>query len=134
MKSKDKSKQTLQTLNGKSEAYLIFVIFSPRRQFLVQFFSTQKCVNRDKTDFGTKVRKSQQNQFSNKTAQIAHMWRHFSHHTLARCGEISYFSTSVIRRNLKLLHTWRKFRFLHICHVKLLQTWRNFRILHICHA
>ena len=26
---------------SKQGAYLIFVIFSPRRQFLVQFFSTQ---------------------------------------------------------------------------------------------
>ena len=42
--------------------------FSPQRQFLVQFFSTQKCVNRDKTDFLTKVRKSWQNHFYNKTA------------------------------------------------------------------
>ena len=48
--------------------YRIFVIFSPQRQFLVKFFSTQKCVNRDKTDFRTKVRESWQNQFYNKTA------------------------------------------------------------------
>ena len=53
---------------ANSHTYLIFVIFSPQRQFLVQFFSTQKCVNRDKTDFPTKVRKSWQNQFYNKTA------------------------------------------------------------------
>ena len=46
------------------------------------------------------------------------MWRHFTRHTHARCGEVSYFSTSVIRRNLKLLHMWRKFRFLQICHVE----------------
>ena len=35
-------------------SYLLFVIFSPQAQFLVQFFSTQKCVNRDKTDLTTK--------------------------------------------------------------------------------
>ena len=34
------------------------------------------------------------------------------------CGEISDFYTSVTRRNLKLLHMWRKFRFLHICHAQ----------------
>ena len=33
--------------------YLIFVIFSPHTQSLVSFFSTQKCVNRIKTDFET---------------------------------------------------------------------------------
>ena len=38
-------------------AYLIFVFFSPQAQFLVQFFSTQKSVNRNKTDFATKQRK-----------------------------------------------------------------------------
>ena len=48
--------------------YLIFVIFSPHTQSLVKFFSTQKCVNRNKTDFATKRRKSQQNQFLDKTA------------------------------------------------------------------
>ena len=46
------------------------------------------------------------------------MWRHFPHHSHAICGEISDFYTSVTRRNLKLLHMWRKFRFLHICHVE----------------
>ena len=46
------------------------------------------------------------------------MWRHFPHHTHARSGDISDVSTSVMRRNLKLLHMWRKFRFLHICHVE----------------
>ena len=42
--------------------------FSPQMQFLVHFFSTQNCVNRNKTDFATKVRKLQQTQFHNKTA------------------------------------------------------------------
>ena len=31
--------------------------------------------------------------------------------------EISDFSTSVMWRNVKLIHMWRNFRFLHICHV-----------------
>ena len=32
--------------------------------------------------------------------------------------EISDFSTSVMWRNVKLIHMWRNFRFLHICHVQ----------------
>ena len=43
----------------KVEADLIFVIFSPLMQFLDKFFSTQKCVNHDKTDFETILRKLQ---------------------------------------------------------------------------
>ena len=38
------------------DAYLIFVSFSPQAQFLVQIFSTQKRVNRNKKDFVTKSR------------------------------------------------------------------------------
>ena len=73
--------------------------------------------------------------------QKLHMWRHFPHHTHARCGEISDFSsgesphllwgeiwnystcgenldfsTSVMWRDVKLLHMWRNIRILHICH------------------
>ena len=33
------------------ESYLIFFLFSPQAQFLNNFFSTQKRVNRDKIDF-----------------------------------------------------------------------------------
>ena len=43
----------------KASPYLIFVIFSPRAQFLAKFFSTQNRVNRTKTDFATKQRKLQ---------------------------------------------------------------------------
>ena len=32
------------------KTYLIFVLFSPQAQFLNKFFSTQKCVNRDKSE------------------------------------------------------------------------------------
>ena len=46
--------------------YLIFVIFPPRAQFFAKFFSTQKRVNRTKTDFATKQRKLQKNWFGNK--------------------------------------------------------------------
>ena len=66
------------------------------------------------------------------------MLRHSPHHTHARCGETSDFSTSVMWRNLKLLNMWRNVRFLHIStmwrNLKLLHMWRNFRFLHICHA
>ena len=49
---------SLVSERSKLHAYLIFVFFSPQTQFLVKFFSTQKRVNRDKTDFATKQRKS----------------------------------------------------------------------------
>ena len=49
-----------------SPPYLIFVIFSPRAQFFAKFFSTQKRVNRTKTDFATKQRKLQKNWFGNR--------------------------------------------------------------------
>ena len=96
---------------------MLSIFFSTYATFC-SIFSTQKCVNSDKTDFATKVRKLRQNQLYNKMTQIVHMWRHFSHHTHARCGKISYFSTSVMRRNLKLLHMWKKFKLLPICHVE----------------
>ena len=38
--------------------------------------------------------------------------------------KISDFSTSVIWRNVKLIHTWRNFRFLHILY-------RNLKFLHV---
>ena len=46
--------------------YLIFVIFFPHTQFFVNFFSTQKRVNRGKIDFATKLQKSPKNQLYNK--------------------------------------------------------------------
>ena len=56
-------------------AYLIFVFFPPQAQFLAQLFSTQKCVNRDKTDIATKQRKLRQNKFCNKTTiYILHIY------------------------------------------------------------
>ena len=42
----------------------------PQMKSLVQLFSTQKCINRDKTEFATKQRKSQENQFFNKSTII----------------------------------------------------------------
>ena len=49
----------VRTLLAVSQTYLIFVIFSPRAQFLAKFFSTQNRVNRTKTGFATKQRKLQ---------------------------------------------------------------------------
>ena len=45
---------------------LIFVIFSPQRKNLTQFFSTQKCVNCDKTDFATKFVNYDKTDFTTK--------------------------------------------------------------------
>ena len=65
---------------GNAQSYLIFVLFSPQTKFLAQFFSTQKRVNSDKTDFATKQRKShkreilQQNSIKcDKTSKIVHI-------------------------------------------------------------
>ena len=49
---------------------MIFVLFSPQAQFLAKFFSTQKRVNRDKTDFATKQRKSQNEQILQQNSII----------------------------------------------------------------
>ena len=48
-------------------SYIIFVIFLHMAHFWLQFFSTQKRVNRDKTDFTVKQRKPLINWFGNKT-------------------------------------------------------------------
>ena len=55
-------------LCDEAETDLIFVIFSPLMQFLDKFFSTQKCVNHDTTDFATQLHKLQKNWFYNKIA------------------------------------------------------------------
>ena len=54
--------------NDNETPYLTSVLFSQQAQFLVQFFSTQKRVNCDKTDFATKQRKLRHNRFCDKTA------------------------------------------------------------------
>ena len=43
-------------------------LFFPQAQFLNKFFSTQKCVNRDKIDFAPIQRKWQQSRFRDKSA------------------------------------------------------------------
>ena len=47
----------MSNVNVNLWPYLIFVLSSPQTKFLVQFFSTPKRVNSDKTDFATKQRK-----------------------------------------------------------------------------
>ena len=54
--------------NVSKKADLIFVIFSPHRKFLDKFFSTQKCVNYDKTDFATKFVNFDKTDFFKKIA------------------------------------------------------------------
>ena len=56
-------------------------LFSPQAQFLVQLFSTQKRVNRNKTDFATKQRKLRQNRFCNKKMLVC------------SCGEVCHVET-----------------------------------------
>ena len=45
---------------------LIIVILSPHIKFLDKFFSTQKCVNYDKTDLATKCLNFDKTDFSRK--------------------------------------------------------------------
>ena len=104
--------------------YLIFVIFSPHTQFLVNFFSTQKRVNRDKTDLRQKCVNCDKTNFTTKKHEfytcggilhITHMpdvekfqiSPHLSYGKIwnySTCGEISDFSTFITHRNLKFLH------------------------------
>ena len=55
----EQEKEPFNVSEAREGAYLIFIIFSPRVQFLAQFFSTQKRVNCTKTDFATKQRNLQ---------------------------------------------------------------------------
>ena len=79
-------------------------------------------------DFVTKQRKLQKTYFATKHHKLhtlffdnegyfstSVMWSIWNYST---CREISDLSTSVMWRNVKLLHMWWNFRFLHICHVK----------------
>ena len=69
---------------SSTEPYLIFVLFSPHAQFLNKFFSTQKCVNRNKIDFAPIQRKWQQSRFCDKSAWI--VTKKLSPHST--CGEM----------------------------------------------
>ena len=70
---------------GHPTAYLIFFIFSPQGQFLVKFFSLQKRVNCDKTDFAIKQSKSPKNDklytlfYISEISFTFLMWRIFPH-------------------------------------------------------
>ena len=88
--------------------------FRTRRPHICNFFSTKKNVG--SIFLHIKVHKLRQNRIRHKVYKlwqnwffyIFHMWRHFLHKTHDR---ISDFSTSVMWRNLKFLHMWRKFYF-----------------------
>ena len=73
------SKVKKRVFFGTPYSYLIFVHFSPKTVFLVQFFSTQKRVNRDQIDSATKQRKWQQNSMN---CDKSDLYPHLS------CGEI----------------------------------------------
>ena len=70
-------------------------LFSPQAQFLVQLFSTQKRVNRDKTDFATKQRKLRQNSV---------MWRNFSTEQICFTFLIAHVEKSVMWKHFSNLH------------------------------
>ena len=106
------------------EACLIFLIFSPRTHSLVNFFSTQKRVNRDKTNLRQKCVNCNKTNFTTKKHEfytcggilhITHMpdvekfqiCPHLSYSKIQNysiCGEISDFSTFITHRNLIFLH------------------------------
>ena len=57
---KNQSFQYLPLTSKNLKGRIHICHFSPHRQFLDEFSSTQKCINCDKTDFATKVRKFRQ--------------------------------------------------------------------------
>ena len=78
---------------------LIFVIFSPPIQFLAQFLSTQKRVNRDKTDYGKNSVNCHKTDFTNKKQgkyQISSQLSFGEFWNSSKFGKISDFSTSVV--------------------------------------
>ena len=108
------------------KTYLIFVLFSPHTQFLVKIFSTQKRVNRNKTDFTTKQRKLRQTRFCNKKMSVC------------SCGEVCHVETFLHMTDfstlLQIYHVESflyVIDFLHISHVEKLfhmticHIWKN---------
>ena len=83
----------------RKKIIFIFVIFSPCTQFFDQFFSTQKCVNRDKTDSATKVRKLWQKSrkfaytVTFSTSYTCQMWRNFRFFHIFHAEKSKYDST-----------------------------------------
>ena len=90
------------------EADLIFVIFSPLRKFLDIFFSTQKWLNCDKTDFATKCVNCGKTDFTTNSINFPYAAT-FSTLNTCQMWRNSDFSTFVMWRNLKFLHMWRNF-------------------------
>ena len=82
--------------DDNEDAYLIFVIFSPHTQFFDNFFSTQKRVNRDKTDLPQKYVNCDKTNVTTKKQDFRHMEAFFTSQTC---------------------QMWRNFRFLHIFHM-----------------
>ena len=75
--------------------------FSTHTKFLDKFFSTQKCVNYNKTDFATKcVNFDKTDFFQENIINFACMATFFTSHTY-QMFRISDFSTSVMGRHLK---------------------------------
>ena len=78
--------------------YLRFVIFSPHTQFWVNFFSTKKCVNCDKTDLRQKCVNCDKTNFTTKDMNFTHVEAFSTSHMpdvekfhispLGKCGKI----------------------------------------------
>ena len=87
--------------------YLVFVIFSWHAQFLVEIFSTQKARRSRQNWFCDKVRKLKNITNFTTTKHGFYIYGGILRIThKAKCGEISNFSISVMRRNLKSLHIY----------------------------
>ena len=77
------------------------------------FFSTQKRVNCDKTNLQQKFLNCAKTNFITKSMNFTHVETFCTSHT-CQMWKNSDFSKYFIWRDLKLLHRWRNFRFLHI--------------------
>ena len=77
--------------------------FSPHRKFLDKFFSTQKCVNYNKTDFATKCVNFDKTDFSRKQHKFCIYMVTISTLHTCQMWRISVLSTSVMRRHLKFI-------------------------------
>ena len=98
------------------DSYLIFVIFSPRAQFLAQFFSTQKRVNRAKTNFAKNSVNRHKTDFTTKN-RVNFRFLHICH--VEKCEIPPNLAKFHISPHLKFLYMWRNFTFLHTTDVKI---------------
>ena len=92
-----------EDFTGVTPDLIFVIIFSPHRKVLNKFFSTQKCVNYDKTDFATKFVFDKTDFFQENSINFAYMATFSTSHT-CQMWRISDFSTSVMGRHLKFLH------------------------------